>query len=82
MGHAAQALDFMAKWRPGQPLFVAEYWPGWFDLWGEPHQTRPITPQMADLNTVLSRGASLNLYMFEGDTSFGFMSGASTTHGH
>ena len=82
MGHAAQALDFMAKWRPGQPLFAAEYWPGWFDLWGEPHQTRPIAPQIVDLNTVFSRGASLNLYMFEGGTSFGFMSGASRAHGH
>lgn len=82
MGYAAQALDSMTKWRPRQPLFVAEYWPGWFDLWGEPHQTRPIAPQIADLNTILSRGASLNLYMFEGGTSFGFMSGASTAHGH
>lgn len=79
MGHAAQGLDFLEQMRPGQPLFAAEYWPGWFDHWGQPHQTRPIAPQVADLETILGRGASLNLYMFHGGTSFGFMSGASWT---
>jgi beta-galactosidase len=79
IGHAGQGLDFLARMRPGQPLFAAEYWPGWFDHWGQPHQTRPIAPQIADLETILSRGASLNLYMFHGGTSFGFMSGASWT---
>lgn len=79
IGHAAQGLDFLAQMRPGEPLFAAEYWPGWFDHWGQPHQTRPIAPQIADLETILSRGASLNLYMFHGGTSFGFMSGASWT---
>jgi len=80
IGHAEQGLDFLAHMRPGQPLFAAEYWPGWFDHWGQPHQTRPIAPQIADLETILSRGASLNLYMFHGGTSFGFMSGASWTN--
>jgi beta-galactosidase len=79
MRHAAQGLDFLERMRPGQPLFAAEYWPGWFDHWGQPHQTRPIAPQVADLESILSRGASLNLYMFHGGTSFGFMSGASWT---
>jgi len=79
IGHAAQGLDFLERFRPGQPLFAAEYWPGWFDHWGQPHQTRPIAPQIADLETILSRGASLNLYMFHGGSSFGFMSGASWT---
>jgi beta-galactosidase len=80
VGHAAQGLDFLANMRPGQPLFAAEYWPGWFDHWGQPHQTRPIAPQVEDLETILGRGASLNLYMFHGGTSFGFMSGASWTN--
>jgi beta-galactosidase len=79
IGHAAQGLDFLASMRPGQPLFAAEYWPGWFDHWGQPHQTRPIGPQITDLDTILSRDASVNLYMFHGGTSFGFMSGASWT---
>ena len=80
-GHAATALDTLAKQRPGQPLFATEYWPGWFDLWGHPHETRPIEPQLEDLEVILSRGASLNLYMVHGGTSFGMMAGASQSTG-
>jgi len=80
-GHAATALDALAKQRPGQPLFATEYWPGWFDLWGHPHETRPIEPQLQDLEVILSRGASLNLYMVHGGTSFGMMAGASQSTG-
>jgi beta-galactosidase len=79
VGRAGAALDFLAQFRPGQPLFAAEYWPGWFDHWGKPHETRPIAPQLGDLETILKRGASLNLYMLHGGTSFGFMGGASWT---
>ena len=53
-GHAKAALDVLATYRPGQPLFASEYWPGWFDLWGHPHETRPIGPQLEDLNYILS----------------------------
>jgi len=81
-GHAATALDTLAKQRPGQPLFATEYWPGWFDLWGHPHETRSIAPQLADLEIILSRGASLNLYMVHGGTSFGMMAGASQSTGN
>jgi beta-galactosidase len=80
-GHAETALNALAKQRPGQPLFATEYWPGWFDLWGHPHETRPIEPQLADLGNILSRGASLNLYMVHGGTSFGMMAGASQSTG-
>jgi len=80
-GHAAAGLDALQRARPGQPLFATEYWPGWFDLWGHPHQTRAIAPQLADLDTILGRGASLNLYMAHGGTSFGFMAGASESTG-
>src|SRR5215831_6921629 len=66
--------------RPGQALFVSEYWPGWFDHWGHPHETRPIAPQIEDLEYILKNGAGVNIYMFHGGTSFGFMSGSSWTN--
>ena len=81
-GHAAQGLAALAALRPGQPLFATEYWPGWFDLWGHPHETRPIAPQLEDLNYILSHGASLNIYMFHGGTSYGQMAGASQSTGN
>jgi beta-galactosidase len=70
-------MDALAKARPGQALFVSEYWPGWFDHWGHPHETRPVAPQIEDIDYILSRGAGINVYMFHGGTSFGFGAGSS-----
>ena len=66
----------LAAFQPGKPLVVTEYWPGWFDYWGHPHQTRRLETQLEDLDYILKRGDGINLYMFHGGTSFGFMSGA------
>jgi beta-galactosidase len=77
IGHADVGLDALAALRPGAPLFAAEYWPGWFDHWGEPHQTRAVEQQIADIKYILGRGAGVNIYMFHGGTSFGMMAGSS-----
>lgn len=79
IGHPAMAFQALEKLRPGQALFASEYWPGWFDHWGQPHQTRPIDQQIKDLDFILSRRAGINIYMFHGGTSFGMMSGSSWT---
>ncbi len=76
IGNHQGGMDALARVRPNTPLFVSEYWPGWFDSWGHPHETRPIAPQLEDLDYILHRGAGINIYMFHGGTSFGFMSGA------
>jgi len=76
IGNHQGGVDALARVRPDAPLFVSEYWPGWFDSWGHPHETRPIPPQLEDLDYILHRGAGINIYMFHGGTSFGFMSGA------
>jgi beta-galactosidase len=57
IGNHQKGMDAAAKFRPGQPIFVTEYWPGWFDSWGHPHQTRPTAPQLEDLDYILSHGA-------------------------
>jgi beta-galactosidase len=82
IGNHEGGMDSLEKVRPGAPLFVSEYWPGWFDSWGHPHETRPIGPQIEDLDYILKRGAGINIYMFHGGTSFGFMSGSSLIKGH
>jgi beta-galactosidase len=76
-GNAEPGLKAEAAFRPGAPLFATEYWPGWFDHWGHPHETRPIDAQVKDLEYILGHGGSVNIYMFHGGTSFGFMAGAS-----
>jgi beta-galactosidase len=76
IGQHQPEMDKLAAFQPGKPLVVTEYWPGWFDYWGHPHQTRPLKTQLEDLDYILNRGDGINLYMFHGGTSFGFMSGA------
>jgi len=79
IGNHQGGMDALAKVRPDQVLFVSEYWPGWFDAWGRPHETRPSPPQLEDVDYILKRGTGINIYMFHGGTSFGFMSGATGT---
>lgn len=72
-----------AEWQFGEmkrfigeekPLMCMEFWNGWFDAWGEEHHTTSPEKAAAELDELLKRG-SVNFYMFEGGTNFGFMSG-------
>ncbi|WP_188937087.1 glycoside hydrolase family 35 protein [Puia dinghuensis] len=58
------------------PYFVAEWYPAWFDWWGEPHHTVPADKYTGQLETLLTGGVSVNMYMFHGGTTRGFMNGA------
>ena len=72
-----------AEWQFGQmrkyigenkPLMCMEFWNGWVDAWGEEHHTTSPEKAASELDELLKRG-SVNFYMFEGGTNFGFMSG-------
>jgi beta-galactosidase len=75
-GEAASAFTALKAYRPQGPFMCGEYWDGWFDHWGAPHHVTNANEQARELDWMLSQGYSVNLYMFEGGTSFGFMSGA------
>ena len=75
-GEAKAEFAKLQKFRPGRPMMSGEYWDGWFDHWGEKHQTTNASQQAQELDWILSQGYSINLYMFHGGTSFGFMNGA------
>ena len=45
---------------------VAEFWPGWFDHWGEQHQKMEVKKVKERVSNILRAGASINLYMFHG----------------
>ncbi len=57
-----------------KPLMCMEFWNGWFDAWGEEHHITHPEKAAAELDELLKR-CSVNFYMFEGGTNFGFMSG-------
>uniref|UniRef100_A0A8D0L9N0 Beta-galactosidase n=1 Tax=Sphenodon punctatus TaxID=8508 RepID=A0A8D0L9N0_SPHPU len=59
-----------------QPRMVMEYWTGWFDSWGGPHNIFDADEMVNTVHSILKAGASINLYMFHGGTNFGFMNGA------
>lgn len=62
--------------KAGGPLMAMEFWPGWFDAWGDDrHHTSNVQQNAEDLDAILSQG-SVNLYMFHGGTNFGFMNGS------
>ncbi|WP_258803777.1 glycoside hydrolase family 35 protein [Pseudarthrobacter sp. NS4] len=73
---AAERLAFLRERQPTGPLMCAEFWNGWFDNWGTHHHTTDAAASAAELDTLLSAGASVNIYMFHGGTNFGFTSGA------
>ena len=79
-GEAKSEFAKLQKFRPGAPVMSGEYWDGWFDHWGSPHQTTDAVQQARELDWILSQGASINLYMVHGGTSFGFMNGANWDH--
>ena len=58
------------------PFFIAEWYPAWFDWWGTKHHTVPAEKYLPKLDSVLSAGLSINMYMFHGGTTRGFMNGA------
>ncbi|MFF4243618.1 beta-galactosidase family protein [Streptomyces sp. NPDC001822] len=62
--------------QPTGPLMSSEYWDGWFDSWGMYHHTTSAEESAADLDALLSTGASVNLYMFHGGTNFALTNGA------
>ena len=63
-------------YEPHGPLVNSEFYTGWLDHWGEPHQKRDGQQFAASLDKVLQLNASVNMYMFEGGTNFGFWNGA------
>ena len=75
-GEAQHAFETLAAFRPNQPLMAGEYWAGWFDDWGGKHAHTDTDVQIRDLKWMLEQGYSVNLYMFHGGTTFGFMNGA------
>ncbi|HEX8330667.1 MAG TPA: beta-galactosidase family protein [Hymenobacter sp.] len=73
----AQIRQLVRTNHAGQgPYFVAEWYPAWFDWWGTPHHTVPAERYAPRLDTVLAAGMSINMYMFHGGTTRGFLNGA------
>jgi beta-galactosidase len=58
------------------PLMCGEFYPGWFDTWGQPHHVGDTQRYLTDLEYMLNANASFSIYMAHGGTTFGLWSGA------
>ncbi|BCA84560.1 glycosyl hydrolase [Enterococcus saigonensis] len=69
-------VEFMEENKIEAPIMCMEFWDGWFNRWDEeiirrdPQELKSAVEEMYNLG-------SLNLYMFQGGTNFGFMNGCS-----
>jgi len=77
-GDAKGEFAAFDKIRPTGPRMCGEYWAGWFDHWGGKHERMDGKAEAAELKWMLEQGYSVNLYMFHGGTSFGWMNGANS----
>lgn len=68
--------------QPGGPYFVAEFYPAWFDVWGNPHSYRDYKKPAEQLKWMAENGVSVSIYMFHGGTNFQYTNGANTSYGY
>lgn len=64
--------------QPRGPLMCGEYYPAWFDSWGQRHHTKPARKMLDDIDYMLSAGGSFSLYMAHGGTTFGWWAGCNS----
>ncbi len=69
------AFAQLRKVRAKGPLMCGEYYPAWFDTWGERHNVKDASAILADLEWMLRNKASFSVYMAHGGTTFAWWSG-------
>ncbi|MEV0639698.1 beta-galactosidase family protein [Streptomyces sp. NPDC050619] len=74
--HARVAFETLRRHRRAGPLMCMEFWCGWFDHWGTEHVVGDPEEAAATLREILECGASVNLYLAHGGTSFAGWAGA------
>ncbi|KAH1005396.1 hypothetical protein HUJ04_006394 [Dendroctonus ponderosae] len=75
-GDPTTSFDILEQMQPGRPKMAMEYYPGWFDHWGDGHSTGSAVNLLENLVKIIAYPGSFNMYMFHGGTSFGFLNGA------
>ncbi len=73
---APGAFKALRHAQPDAPLMCGEFYPGWFDSWGTPHQEGNLKGYLKNLEYMLQNKLSFSIYMAHGGTSFGLWSGS------
>ncbi len=73
-----EQFKLYSKLNPTSPKMCSEYWTGWFDYFGRPHETRSVSSFIGSLKDMMDRKISFSLYMAHGGTTFGQWGGANS----
>lgn len=73
-----EQFKLYTKLNPESPRMCGEYWSGWFDYWGRPHETRSVSSFIGSMKDMMDRKISFSLYMAHGGTTFGQWGGANS----
>ncbi|XP_030613584.1 beta-galactosidase-1-like protein [Archocentrus centrarchus] len=71
-----EAFARQRRFEPRGPLVNSEFYTGWLDHWGDQHAVVDAQKVSRVLGEMLTMGANVNMYMFEGGTNFGYWNGA------
>ncbi|XP_035030763.1 beta-galactosidase-1-like protein [Hippoglossus stenolepis] len=71
-----EAFSRQRRFEPRGPLVNSEFYTGWLDHWGDQHSVVDVQKVSRVLEEMLTMGANVNMYMFEGGTNFGYWNGA------
>lgn len=71
-----EAFNRQRRFEPQGPLVNSEFYTGWLDHWGDQHAVVDAQNVSRVLAEMLTMGANVNMYMFEGGTNFGYWNGA------
>jgi len=69
---AVQFLKRLRAAQPDAPLLTTEFWSGWYDYWGGPHQRKDAREVARRALEILGCGSQVNYYMWHGGTNFEF----------
>lgn len=71
-----QRFEIVRKYQPKGPLMCAEYYPAWFDTWGQAHHYAKSDREFfGPIDWMFANRVSFSLYMAHGGTSFGGWTG-------
>uniref|UniRef100_A0A671Z1Q6 Galactosidase, beta 1-like n=1 Tax=Sparus aurata TaxID=8175 RepID=A0A671Z1Q6_SPAAU len=73
--NVTEAFKRQRRFEPRGPLVNSEFYTGWLDHWGDQHAVVDAQKVSRVLAEMLSMGANVNMYMFEGGTNFGYWNG-------
>ncbi|XP_038576307.1 beta-galactosidase-1-like protein isoform X2 [Micropterus salmoides] len=71
-----EAFKRQRRFEPRGPLVNSEFYTGWLDHWQDQHAVVDAQKVSRVLGEMLTMGANVNMYMFEGGTNFGYWNGA------